>query len=216
MYKKIGENLNCNLHKELQCFLLNYRITPHCVTKESPSKLMLGRQLKTRFDLLRPSYTDKPEKLSIIQHRIQVGQQRNKIDKGGKERQKFCVGNLVYCKDYRGRESKWIAGIIKRILGRNVYLVSIVDTPLVWKRHVNQIVIREIDTVATDNHYEIDVPVPQTQMTEIETGSMIQDNKNNEEIPEISKDPVSISEEDEPPPVRPQRTRKQPDRLTYD
>lgn len=34
--------------------LFDYRSMKHCTTGESPAKLMLGRELRTRFDLLRP------------------------------------------------------------------------------------------------------------------------------------------------------------------
>ena len=34
-------------------FLFNYRITPHSTTGIVPVELMFGRQLRTRFDLIR-------------------------------------------------------------------------------------------------------------------------------------------------------------------
>lgn len=34
--------------------LFDHRSTKHCTTGESPAKLMLGRELRTRFDMLRP------------------------------------------------------------------------------------------------------------------------------------------------------------------
>ena len=39
-------------------FLLRYHITPHTTTRESPSVLLYGRQLRTRLDLYRPSVSD--------------------------------------------------------------------------------------------------------------------------------------------------------------
>ncbi|XP_037929430.1 uncharacterized protein K02A2.6-like [Teleopsis dalmanni] len=38
----------------LKRFLFDYRTMKHCTTRESPAKLMLGREMKTRFDLLKP------------------------------------------------------------------------------------------------------------------------------------------------------------------
>ena len=35
-------------------FLLSYCTTPHSTTEEMPSLLLLGRQVRTIFDLLRP------------------------------------------------------------------------------------------------------------------------------------------------------------------
>jgi len=46
---------NCSyFDKILKRFPIDYRITTHCTTGESPAKLFLGRKLKTRFSLLKP------------------------------------------------------------------------------------------------------------------------------------------------------------------
>ncbi|CAM4592021.1 unnamed protein product, partial [Lepidochelys olivacea] len=44
-----------SIQKHLDTFLLSYRNTPHATTKASPAFLMIGRQLRTFFDLLKPS-----------------------------------------------------------------------------------------------------------------------------------------------------------------
>uniref|UniRef100_A0A8C3HCL2 Gypsy retrotransposon integrase-like protein 1 n=1 Tax=Chrysemys picta bellii TaxID=8478 RepID=A0A8C3HCL2_CHRPI len=44
-----------SIQKRLDTFLLSYRNTPHATTKASPAYLMMGRQLSTCFDLLKPS-----------------------------------------------------------------------------------------------------------------------------------------------------------------
>ncbi|XP_055307800.1 uncharacterized protein K02A2.6-like, partial [Sitodiplosis mosellana] len=38
----------------LDRFLFDYRITKHCTTNETPAKLLLGKELKSRFSLLKP------------------------------------------------------------------------------------------------------------------------------------------------------------------
>lgn len=43
------------LHQRLHNFLLNYRNSPHATTKTSPANLMLKRDLRTTFNLLKPS-----------------------------------------------------------------------------------------------------------------------------------------------------------------
>jgi hypothetical protein len=50
-----------DLHQKLARFLLNYRRTPQSTTGISPAELLLGRRLRTRLDLLRPSLTSTVE-----------------------------------------------------------------------------------------------------------------------------------------------------------
>ena len=42
--------------------LFAYRNTPHCTTGNSKAKLLLGRQFRTRLDLLRPNTAEHVEK----------------------------------------------------------------------------------------------------------------------------------------------------------
>ena len=54
--KKLSEG---TIDLKLARFLFNYRIMPHSTTGMSPSELMFGRQLHTRFDLLQPQLNSK-------------------------------------------------------------------------------------------------------------------------------------------------------------
>ena len=47
--------------QRLENFLLSYRTTPHATTGESPCTLFLGRQLRTRLDLMFPSIQERVE-----------------------------------------------------------------------------------------------------------------------------------------------------------
>ena len=40
-------------------FLLTYRLTPHLVTEEAPSKLMLGNIIRSSLDLVQPNLRNK-------------------------------------------------------------------------------------------------------------------------------------------------------------
>ena len=44
-----------DLQKALSSFLLTYRTTPHTTTHDTPAKLFLNRQLRTRLNLLLPN-----------------------------------------------------------------------------------------------------------------------------------------------------------------
>ena len=50
MKKSGSSNLEYNLSK----FLFQYRITPHATTGETPSKLLMGRQLRSQLNLVHP------------------------------------------------------------------------------------------------------------------------------------------------------------------
>lgn len=43
-----------DIGKKIANFLLSYRNTVHSTTNETPAKLFLGRNLRTRLDLLKP------------------------------------------------------------------------------------------------------------------------------------------------------------------
>ena len=45
---------SANLTRNLNTFLQHFRKTPHAETKDSPAKLFLGRNIRTRLDLVRP------------------------------------------------------------------------------------------------------------------------------------------------------------------
>ena len=56
--KKMKEG---SLNDRLARFLFDYRITPHSTTGVSPLELLMGRRLKSRFDLLKPNIATKVE-----------------------------------------------------------------------------------------------------------------------------------------------------------
>ena len=51
-----------SLNQKITCFLLQYRNAVHATTNESPAKLLLGRQLRSRLDLIKPNTRDTVEK----------------------------------------------------------------------------------------------------------------------------------------------------------
>ena len=65
--KSMEKSTNTLRHR-LDEFLFRYRATPHSTTGETPSILMLNRQLRTRLDLIRPS----------LRHTVEENQSRSK------------------------------------------------------------------------------------------------------------------------------------------
>ena len=102
-----------DVNKKMANFLLTYRQTPHSSTHETPSKLFLGRELKSRLHLLRPN----------IKTVVRNNQEKScKIRQGKKERQ-FEVGDKVIAKDYRGKDP-WVPGVITEREGPLMYKVT--------------------------------------------------------------------------------------------
>lgn len=112
----------------LDTFLFQYRNTPHTTTCESPAKLLFGRNLRTKFDLLLPS----------TQNLVQ--EKQNRIQKKFKRPHEvfFESGDVVWARDYREHSKKWIKGIVSQVLGRRTYIIE-VDSGKTWKRHIDQL-----------------------------------------------------------------------------
>lgn len=57
----LQENSGTQLDDRLLGFLFEYRNTPHCSTGKSPASLMMGRDLRSRLDLVLPVDSGKAE-----------------------------------------------------------------------------------------------------------------------------------------------------------
>ena len=114
--------------QRLCSFLLQYRCTPHSTTNTPPCELFMGRTLRTRLDLLRPSQED----------RVQAQQEMQKLqhDQHVKERE-LAVGQTVFAKNFRAGPD-WVTGVIKKVLGPLTYLVE-VEQGQCWKRHIDHL-----------------------------------------------------------------------------
>lgn len=112
----------CNL------FLFDYRSTVHKTTGQSPAKLMIGRELRCRFSLLRPGPVN--EKIDI-EHIKQTINSKDVF-------KSFSIGEKVMARDLRKNKKKWCQGKIVEILVPGVTYMVEVDG-LNWKRHANQL-----------------------------------------------------------------------------
>lgn len=114
----------------LQRYLIDYRSTKHCTTNETPAKLMLGREVKTKLNLLKP-----PTQKETVE-RAQMAQVNNFK---GKRSIRYMIGQKVVVKNYADpNNSKWVDAEITRIIGPRSYLVKL-GTGRTIKRHINQI-----------------------------------------------------------------------------
>ncbi|KAL0892417.1 hypothetical protein ABMA27_015532 [Loxostege sticticalis] len=95
----------------LNKFLLHYRNTEHCTTGESPANLMLGRQLRTKLDLLRP---DRNKKVRDAQAR--------QVKSGPDGSRGLEQGEEVWIRQYHGNQgTKWLPGKVIERLGTTDY-----------------------------------------------------------------------------------------------
>ncbi|KPJ12974.1 Transposon Ty3-G Gag-Pol polyprotein [Papilio machaon] len=114
-----------SLVSAVNLFLFDYSSTPQHTTGVSPSRLMLGREIRNRFSLLRP-----PPISDIVQEKV------GKREEGNRQL-KFELGQKVMVRDYRKGGKPWVQGLIVEDSIPGVsYIIDVEGVK--WKRHVNQ------------------------------------------------------------------------------
>ncbi|KAJ8013449.1 hypothetical protein DPEC_G00029910 [Dallia pectoralis] len=105
------------------------RNTPHATTKASPASLLMKRELRTSFDLLRP-----PTTKEIVQR-----QQERQVERRGfkaKDRE-FNPGETVLARNYLNGP-KWVPAKVIAQSGPVSYTVQTTEDTI-WKRHADQL-----------------------------------------------------------------------------
>ncbi|XP_040176058.1 uncharacterized protein K02A2.6-like [Anopheles arabiensis] len=145
---KAMHSSSTTLQANLNEFLLQYRKVPHSETGEAPAKLFLGRNIRSRLDLVRPQ---------SVQTRT-AEKQRVAFEPTYRT---FLPGQLVYCLSGSTRMDKWIRGTVVSRLGDLHYSINCNGNQM--KRHVDQ-----MRPTLDDNRTEQprSVPVP-TQTPEV-------------------------------------------------
>lgn len=130
----LAERFVQNLKKVLKCnydnpdlaianFLLAYRNSPHGTTGETPAQLLLGRSLRSRLDLVRPSVHDTvSEKQKVVETKAS----------------KFKVNDEVMVRTYHG--SKWLHGKIIMLEGSRNAIVDVGHA--IIRRSLDQLLYR--------------------------------------------------------------------------
>ena len=97
------------LQHKLDRFLLAYRSAPHAVTELSPTQLLLGRNVKTRLDLIKPDVSREVNK---------------KLLQSNSRTLKFFDQNQnVWVCNYR-RGPKWVRGTVIEQTGHSTSMLS--------------------------------------------------------------------------------------------
>eukprot|EP00105_Crassostrea_gigas_P011589 XP_011427330.1 PREDICTED: uncharacterized protein K02A2.6-like [Crassostrea gigas] len=153
VFKQAMKSATCkescgSIQQKLSTFLFRYRTTPHSPTNETPAKLLYGRNLRTRLDLIKPS----------LHNAVSSGQEKMKLSIQSSVRE-FTEGQRVTTKDYRSAERRWIPAEIQSRTGPLSYTV---DTGLgiTWRRHADQLCsgISDINVEPVINISEVVVP----------------------------------------------------------
>lgn len=116
------------LSSAINLFLFDYRSSPQRSTGVTPAKLMLGRELRNRFSLLRPPPVAEKMHDSLVKQKHHSNNNRNIT---------FEIGQKVMVKDYRRGHKPWIQGVVTDESVPGVtYIVDVEGSS--WKRHSNQ------------------------------------------------------------------------------
>lgn len=117
------------LEYAVNLFLFDYRTTEHCTTGRTPAWLMYKRELRTRFDILKPDVQATVEKQQFAQTNA----------KSNSRKCEFSVQDEVFVKDYRRGSKGRCPAKIEKKLSPVTYSVKLEDGTI-WKRHVNQMI----------------------------------------------------------------------------
>ena len=124
------ENEPGSLTHKLSKFLMAYRTAPHALTNETPAKLFLNRDLRTKLSLIQPDHEDlvtsKNEKI-VETH-------------GGRANKVIDIGQKVLCKNFAKGGKPWVNGKVISRPGTLTYVVQIGPNKFA-KRHVDQLIM---------------------------------------------------------------------------
>ena len=191
-----GNNLDYNLNN----FLLTYRIIKHSSTNEAPCQLLMGRKLRTRFDLIHPREKDVIDnKTAIVQDRVRKSQEKGKYyhDRTAKMRE-FEVGDHVWARNYSKRGPKFVRAKIHHKISPLSYKVFVREG-LIWRRHSQQLKAR-FKRGQSLYREDDDIPIASSEQPHDDA---------------INCPEINAEEENFPIQRRSTRTRRQPERLNY-
>ncbi|MCG8032935.1 MAG: DDE-type integrase/transposase/recombinase [Candidatus Thiodiazotropha taylori] len=135
-----------DINKKIANFLLSYRNTIHATTNETPAKLFLGRNLRTRLDLLKPD----------IRKSVKDSQMKTAFSSEKGRDREFKIGQSVITRDYRNKD-KWVPGVIQDRTGPLMYKVDIGSSSL-WRRHADQLRDSNLSLIPENQPEPVETP----------------------------------------------------------
>ncbi|CAH2225756.1 jg21962 [Pararge aegeria aegeria] len=127
------------IQEKLLTFLFEYRNTIHCSTGDTPAKLMFGRNIRSRLDVIIPNKSD----ITLCKEKVQLKPSRS-----------FEVGEIVWSKWFSSKKAIWETGKIIKKIGLRIFEIYFKKYDTVCKRHLDQIrkLKREVNIV-DENDY---------------------------------------------------------------
>ena len=216
---KVGRGDRRSSQHKLASFLLTYRSTPHSVTGVAPCQLFLNRQIKTIWNLVKPTTVDQ----TVANNQAN---QKNTHDLHARQRN-FNIGDPILVQCYRQNQQTWQPGLIVERLGPVSFLVEVDSKQR--KVHIDQILAREENekqssTVAASSQLDSEDSVESTAVTEDDeenlNSSPVMDGSNDAvqdlvviDNPVVADDPVVETHSSQFSSRYPVRERHPPDRF---
>ena len=189
---------------KLANFLLAYRNAPHSTTGQSPATLFMGRNRRSRLDILKPNIRN-----HVSSKQVDQATSHN----AASVTREFHIGQTVSVRDYRGKQ-KWIPGIIHARSGPLSYQVC-VGPNMIWRRHADQLI--DSDTGKPPDLNKPPDVVPEIPLPDpVVPASPSAHAKPEQAVPSQTPTRVEPPIQPSPPVVErryPSRNRKPPDRL---
>ncbi|KAK4314476.1 hypothetical protein Pmani_014181 [Petrolisthes manimaculis] len=144
--KKMEESLPRSVR--LNRFLFKYRNTPQSNTQQTPSQLLMNREIRTPLSMIQGDLTTRILRKQEAQCKAHDGRVKTRY---------YIEGDQVYT-HFGGPKFEWVPGTIQSATGPLSYIIKLVDGRVV-KRHVDHIRSRHTTVIPRPNDDEV-VPEP--------------------------------------------------------
>ena len=161
VFKRGVKKLSGIIDDNIAHFLLYYRSTPQNTTGESPSFLMLNRQIRTRVDIMLPQ---RHNDVIVKQQNMLLGGKR-------KEPRTLYMGDPVRIVNFSKsakNQDKWLAGVVTDKRGPLTYLITL-DDGRIFRRHIDYIRLSTNSMTNIGTPQPLDVEVPNVLISDTTT-----------------------------------------------
>ena len=189
-----------SVNERLAQILMSYRLTPQSTTGVSPAELLLGKQPRSRLDLLKPNLASRVESNQL--------KQKKQHDRKAKERS-LDIGDDVFVRNYHGGD-RWIPGVIQKKTGPVSLLVRLSDGRE-RRCHLDQVRKRSVAVEIPPVVVEPEIVIPSVIPSSLPVNpSVATPSPANDSVVDGSPSPAAV--DPEPPPEPETRVKTYPKR----